>query len=111
MGTPSHLDRQCLLQPDQYLKHFRFGVVFKLCIRRVHIFMFIQRVRSSLVNDFVADGIVAQFTLHGFIAVVDTVGTLHPHRFASEPFAQALQMQVFDRPRAQAYIEQGVGTR
>jgi hypothetical protein len=49
--------------------------------------MFIQRVRSSLVNDFVADGIVAQFTLHGFIAVVDAVGTLHPHRFASEPFA------------------------
>lgn len=75
---------------------------------RVDLLVFVKGVFSTVVDDLIADGVFAYFALHGFIAVVEAVGSLEADSFAPEPAFEALEVDELDGSAAEADIEERI---
>lgn len=95
-GSLSNLNSEGFFKPDQYFEDFVVSVVLQFSERRVNLLVIEKGVLAALMNHLVADGILAEFALQGFVAKVDAVGRLHSHCLAPEPALEALEVDILD---------------
>ena len=84
--------------------------MLKFSERRVNLFVLIERILSTLVDDFITDGIFANLALKRLIAVVKAVWGLIAHSFAPEPALETLKVNKFNSSHAKTNIEEWIAS-